>query len=167
MSNPSWSRIPEFPNYIINDRGEIFNLSADQYMRVYPNTYGHMRITLTNVETGKRYDRGVAKLVAEAFVEPPNDLCTRVMILDGQLFHVSAQNLVWRPMWFVMRYSRQLKRDHPAHYSNLRIKNVETGKRYDNIIECAMAEGLLFDDVWRSTFSGAKIFPYGDTFEIV
>lgn len=168
MDEPQWSIIEEFPNYLVNDQGEIFNRSLDRYMRTYPNTYGHMRITLTDEETGERSDRGVAKLVAEAFVEPPNELCNRVMILDGRLSNVMAVNLVWRPRYFVMRYARQLKRaEHPVHYKNLRIKNCSTGKRYKNVIECGMTEGLLFDDVWRSTYTGANIFPYGDSFEVL
>lgn len=168
MAEPSWSIIEEFPNYLVNDRGEIFNRTLDRYMRIYPNTFGHMRITLTDEETGERYDRGVAKLVAEAFVEPPNHLCDRVMILDGRKDNLVAENLVWRPRWFVQKYVRQfvLLDSQPLHYRNLRIKNCETGKRYKSVIECAITEGLLFDDIWRSTWSHAEIFPHADTFEV-
>jgi hypothetical protein len=137
-------------------------------MRTYPNTHGHMRITLTDGDTGERYDRGVAKLVAEAFVEPPNALCNRVMILDGEKANLVAENLVWRPRWFVQKYVRQfvLLNRQPRHVKNLRIKNCATGKRYRNVVECAMGEGLLFEDIWRSTYSASKIFPHGDTFEV-
>jgi hypothetical protein len=44
---------------------------------------------------------------------------------------------------------------------------VDTGVVYNSVIEAGMTEGLLFDDIWRSTYSGARIFPFGMEYEVV
>lgn len=162
-----WARIPEFPTYLISDLGNIFNLYTDNMMRTSFNTYRHVKITLTNHITGERYDRSVRKLVAEVHVPKLNDLYDEAMLLDGNLENLRADNIMWRPRWFVWKYSRQLKITQPAHYFNLKVKNVVRGFIYNSVIEAGKTEGLLFDDIWKSTYTGLEIFPYGDAFEII
>lgn len=162
-----WGIIPEFPNYMISSKGRIYNRRYDLEMRVSKNNFGHLKITLTDEETGERYDRSVVKLVAETFCEPPNSLCDRIVVLDGDLTHAFAENLVWRPRSFAWQYSRQLKEDQPRHYHNLRIMNKQTGVRYSSVIQTGMTEGLLFDDIWRSTYTGDVVFPHSYSYEVI
>lgn len=162
-----WRDIPQFSNYQVSNLGRIYNLYRDQFMRTSFTTFGHMKITLRANYSSLRYTRSVAQLVAEAFVEPPNALCDAVVVLDGDYANVSAENLVWRPSWYSWKYTRQLKRQQPIYYRNLPVVNTRTGNEYDSIVEAGMHEGLLFDDIWRSTYTAAPIFPYGDTFKIL
>lgn len=159
-----WVEIPEFPDYEVSDWGLIFNLRRRTVMSPTRNNHGHMRISLVN-DRG-RFTRSVARLVAEAFVEPPEPLCDHIVILDGNLTNIAAENLVWRPAGFAWEYARQLKVDQPMHYKNLEVTNVNTGAAYPSIVHAGMAEGLRFADVWRSTYSHALIYPNHHRFKI-
>jgi hypothetical protein len=164
MPNEVWKIIPSFPDYQVSSLGRVYNDRLGLMMRVSINNHGHKKISLRRGPF--RYTRSVAVLVAEAFVSPPNALCNRVVVLDGDFFNVKAENLVWRPAWFAWKYTHQLKTPQPIHYHNLSVRNISKNIEYPSIIEAGMREGLLFKDIWRSTFRHESIFPNGDVFEI-
>jgi NUMOD4 motif len=172
MEEERWKTIPEFPNYEISDLGRIYNVKNNYYLATCPNNFGHMRVSLTS-EWGReaRFSRSVALLVAEAFVEKPKNvphvLCDHVILLDGDLTNVAASNLAWRPRWFAWKYSRQLRINYPLHYLNLLIHNITRDINYDCIVEAGIREGLLFEQIWRSTYAGIAVFPTWDVFEVV
>lgn len=161
-----WEDIAEFPNYRISNIGRVYNCARDLIMSTSFTPFGHLKITLKG-EDGHRHTRGVAQLVAESFVESPDLLCDHVAILDGDFSNVAAYNLVWRPQWFVWRYTRQLKIHQPIYYKNLRILNLVTGVEYGCVIEAGMSEGLLFGDIWRSTYTGLELYPTRSIFEVI
>lgn len=165
MSEERWRTILEFPKYEISDRGNVYNTIARHMMRTSISNYGNTKITLTDYD-GSRHTRSVALLVAAAFVDPPNYLSDHIMVLDGDLANASAYNLAWRPRGFAYEYTRQLKLPQPNHYINLPVRNTSTGAEYDSIIDAGIAEGLLFKDIWRATYSGERTYPFGHTFEI-
>lgn len=162
-----WAEIEEFPNYHISDLGRIFNIHRESYMRPSFNPLGHLKITLKSPWDSSRHCRSVSRLVAEAFVESPDVGCDHVVLLDGNFSNVAAYNLVWRPRWLTWKYTHQLRTRQPTHYHNLPCINVVTGVMYNNIIEAGMTEGLVFEDIWRSTYTGIELYPYGSIFEIV
>lgn len=160
-----WFLIPDFPDYEIDDLGQIYNRRTRTLMRTSVTNHGHEKITL-RAPDGSRHTRSVALLVAELFVPRPTELCDTVIVLDGDLRNVVASNLAWRPRWFSWKYARQLRTPQPLHYQNLTVANVRENVEYENIIHAGMAEGLLFEDVWRSTYTGARVFPTHSVFEI-
>lgn len=160
-----WKPIPGFPNYQISNLGRIYNQSQDMIMSSAPNNFGNHKISLYGID-GKRYTRSVAYFVAKAFVRPPTGLCTQVVVLDGDFNNLAAENLAWRPNWFAWRYTHQLKVHQPIYHRNLPVMNVRSGTVYGNVVEAGIAEGLLFDDIWRSTYTGAEIFPGNHVFVI-
>jgi hypothetical protein len=166
MPEEQWRTIPEFPMYEISDRGSIYNTRSRQLMRVSQNNFGHMKITLTDIDS-RRYTRSVALLVAEAFVVSPNYMSDQLIMLDGDLENVDATNLAWRPRTFAWKYCRQLKLQQPIHYHNLRVRNVTTGREYSSIVEAGMKEGLLFENIWESTYRGTETYPNHYIFEII
>ena len=161
-----WAVIEEFPGYEISDRGNIYNARRNRMMKTSFTSYGHVKITLVG-DDGRRHTRSVAQLVAEAFVEPPNSRCDQVVVMDGDFTNLVSENLVWRPTWYAYQYTRQMKREHPNHYYNLPIINVTTGRTYESIVDAGTREGLLFTEVWRSTYTGDKIFPFWFLFEVL
>lgn len=167
MSEERWCDIPNFSNYRISDHGRVYNIKADLIMSLSYTAHGHTKITLASDWDGERLTRSVAQMVAEAFVEPPNELCDHVTILDGNLANVRASNLVWRPRWFSWKYSRQLKFAQPNHYHNLEVEDHTQGLIHHSVITAGMSLGLLFDDVWRSTYTGHACFPTGSVFSVV
>lgn len=160
-----WKIILEFPDYQISNKGRVWNEKLGLMMSTTPNNYGHVRISLTK-SPRDRYTRSVAQMVAEAFVEPPNLLCDCVVVLDGDLTNLVAENLVWRSESFAWKYTHQLKTPQPLHYRNLSVMNLNTRIEYGSVIETGMTEGLLFDDIWRSTYNHDPIYPYGHVFEV-
>lgn len=165
--NEDWRPIAEFPNYHISSLGRVFNTRDDSIMRTSVNNHGHIKITLQDPLTKQRYTRSVALMVAEAFVEAPNWMCDTIIVLDGNLQNVVATNLAWRPRWYSWKYTRQLRVRQPIHYKNLIVQNVSTDFYYNSIVEAGMLEGLLFEDIWRSTYTAAPLFPYGHIFKII
>lgn len=161
-----WRTIADFPDYEISTHGHIYNMRRRQEMQTSTTTFGHRKITLRDYK-GNRHTRSVAMLVAKAFIEPPNLLCDNVLLLDGNPENVRADNLVWRPRWFVWKYSNQFKGMIPTHYLNLSVRNIITDQEYKNTYEAAMAEGLLFIDIWKSTYLGSKVFPTMSVFEVI
>lgn len=155
-----WKTIPGFSRYQINANGEIYNTETNRFMRCSVTQYGHPKISLFS-DNGGRHDRSVAMLVAKAFLEQPNPDCDRIIYLDGDLSNFRSENLAWRPRWFGWKYSRQLKVPQPAWLQNLAVINVDTNARYQNIVEAGKAEGLLFEQIWHSTYSGGPVYPTG------
>jgi len=160
-----WYTLPEFPDYEVNQLGEIYNNRTRSLMRTSRTNHGHVKITLLGRD-GCRHTRSVALFVAEAFVDIPNGLCDTVLIKDGDLSNVAAYNLAWRPRGFHQKYMRQLRVPQPTHYHNLWVTNITDNIQYDSIVQAGMYEGLLFADIWRSTYSGSHVFPYGSVFEV-
>lgn len=163
----AWVVIEDFPDYQISNLGNVYNTRFHKLMRTSHTSFGHSKITLKHSMTNQRFTRSVAQMVAEAFVEAPNNLCDNIIVLDGDFSNVAFYNLAWRPRWFAWKYTHQLKRTHPIYYRNLSVRNVVTGNYYESIVAAGIAEGLLFDDIWRSTYTGAILFPYASVFEIV
>lgn len=160
-----WSDLREFPRYMVSSEGRVYNKNTGRYMRISPNNYGHPKISLLT-EHGTRETRSVAMLVAQAFIKKPNILCDRLIYLNGDLSDYRAVNLAWRPRGFGWQYSRQVRAEQPAYYRNLSVINTTTGVRYKNIVEAGMAEGLLFDHIWHSTYTGNPIFPNGSVWVV-
>lgn len=161
-----WATIPEFPSYEISSFGQVYNNRTRQLMRISRNNHGHTKITLTSSD-GSRHTRSVALMVAEAFVRAPNIMCDHLVVLDGDLRNVRADNLAWRPRWFAWKYSHQLKVDQPNHFLTLPVVNLTTHREYENIVQAGVEEGVLFEDIWVSTYSKKQVFPHGFVFEVV
>jgi len=162
-----WKPIPEFPRYQISNLGRVYNQERDIIMQTSHTNFGHVKITLRSEHYGIRYTRSVAQLVAEAFVEPPNIHCDQIVILDGNFDNLAFYNIMWRPRWFAWKYTRQLKMIQPMHYKNLPIVNVVTHDSYESVIDAGMTEGLLFNDIWRSTYAHSVVYPTGVGFEVI
>lgn len=160
-----WKNIPNFSNYDVSTFGRIYNRVQDKIMRTSRTTHGHVKITLMT-DGRVRYTRSVGVLVAEAFVKPPNSMCESLIILDGNLSNVEASNLAWRPRGFAWKYANQLKVPQHLYYQNLPIVNVVQNVQYKSIIDAGMNEGLLFDDIWESTYTSRRVYPTGAVFEV-
>jgi len=162
-----WKIIPDFPNYEISSFGRIYNRKHDLMMSSNPNNFGHIKISLLSGEDRCRYTRSVALMVAEAFVPVPNSESDSLVVLDGNFENVAAYNLAWRPKSFAWRYTRQLKEEQPIHYLNLSVVNVLENVEFESIVQAGIAEGLLFDDIWRSTYTKEPVYPTGSIFEVI
>lgn len=166
MEETVWVVIPDYKMYAVSNFGEVANIKRDAIMRVSVNNHGHSKVSLIRND-GKRVTRSVATLVAEAFVARPNIMCDSVIMLDGNYQNLYFENLAWRPNWFAWKYSHQLKQTPPQHYQALPVAELTTGETFDCVIDAGMSLGLLFTDVWRSTYTGDRLFPHGHIFTVL
>ena len=166
MPIENWEPIPDFPDYLVSDRGQIHNSRTERMMALNKTVQGDLKVTLS--QEGYRETRSVRVLVAEAFVPKPFSMISfhksaipdTVIVLDGDQGNVSAYNLAWRPRWFANQYARQFKmRNYPDDYYNRPVQNLNTRDVYTNVIEAAQREGLLYHDVFRSASTGGTIYP--------
>lgn len=165
LRNEVWADIPYFPEYQISNLGRVYNNRTDKMMSVSRNNHGHMKVSLLDW-TGTRHTMALGFMVADAFVPKLNEMCDSVVVVDGDFTNIVAHNLAWRPRRFAYLYTRQLKIEQPIHFQNLPILNVSKGVLYNSIIEAGMSEVLLFDDIWRCTYTHLPALLTGDYFEI-
>lgn len=162
-----WTEIEGHPGYIVSNYGRISRPGrTDHPMSVSRTMAGHNKIGLLDCD-GARRTRSAAVIVATAFVQPEYDNCDHVIIKNMDYDDLRAENLAWRPDGFAWEYANQFKRQPPLHYVNLKVADIVHEVEYPNIVEAAAHQGLLFKDVWRSTFTGDETFPTRSIFVVV
>ena len=163
MSNEVWRQIRGFPAYSVSSLGRLCYNKTGRIMATSKTSFGHVKISINDVQRRRR-TMSVALLVAKEFVEPPDELSDNVVLLDGDLQNVAADNLALRPRWFAWKYTRQLRIDNPS-FRLIPIYNVYLERYYPSIFDCGTEHGLLFSDILRSANVGTGVYPYGWKFE--
>jgi len=159
-----WKPLHEFPNYLISNHGDIVNATSGRWMSQSKTTQGVVKIGL--VRGTRQHTRSVSVMVAEAFVHERDEVCDTVIHLDGDRTNNRADNLAWRPRWFAWEYSHQFSTiNENAHIGPIR--DIGSGKRYMDVYEAAITNGLLFKDIRRSIVMGDPCFPTHERFEMV
>jgi hypothetical protein len=162
-----WKPIPGFSNYQISSFGRIWNNRQNKPMKTSKTMEGVPKILLFD-DFGVRRTKTVLKILSEAFISRPYALWDTPMVLDGNPANLALENIVWRPRWLAWKYARQLKTPQPLHFQNLAVINTTTGVIYESVIEAGMAEGMLFDRIWRCTYNRHdKIYGPWPDFEII
>lgn len=152
----NWEEIEDFPDYAINDRGEVLHIDKQHIVPPRLNQQGFLMVTLKEPNTtGSQKTRTVTTLVAKAFIEPPpNQHFNSVIHRDGDRQNVSADNLMWRPRWFAVRYHKQFLSDPPK----VHVYVADTDEVL-HIRECSMKYGLLEMDIYKNIMSGTPTWP--------
>lgn len=159
-----WSPIPEFPGYSVSNYGRVRNdRYPGRYMSHFQTGGGNIHVAM--VKNGVQHNRGLAKLVAEAFLKVPNpnwDLPTPIY-LNGDKTDCNSENLMWRPRWFANKYTRQFGL---IFRTVGHIRDIETGIVFRDIWdELIMVHGLLFVDIVESIEYKTSVFPTFQRFE--
>lgn len=144
-----WEIIEEFPEYVISNYGEVANMKlGGRPLAVRPNQQGILRVGL--VKDRVQYTRAVAPLVADAFIPKPEPHFNTPIHLDGDPWNCRADNLMWRPRAFAIRYHRQFRL--ASFHTNYRVPlvEIESGSVYDGVKEACVANGLYWYDVVKS-----------------
>lgn len=150
FENEIWHEIEEFPHYRVSNYGRIKHVDRNEARKVTVNERGFPVVLLSSKNTPTRYLRQVNKLVAQAFLPPPQfDDETAVWHIDGDLTNCRAENLRWEMRSRVLEWNEMHRTGQPK-FRTPKVKNNRTGEVYENAYECAMAEGMLESAVvWR------------------
>lgn len=147
--NIIWKEIKGFPNYKINNFGNVLNIKRNKIIKEdKSNGRGYCNITLYN--NGKTYRKVIHRLVAEAFIPNPENK-PQVNHIDGDKTNNNVNNLEWVTQSENMKHAFNTRleihgmknRKHTNESKNKMRKTiicVETGKIYNGLIE---AEKLL------------------------
>lgn len=143
-----WELVDEFRNYRVSDHAEFVNIRTGNNVRPSRNQLGHAKITLVNEH--KPATRSVAVIVANAFLGPPTPPHFDTPIhLDGQLMNCAADNLMWRPRWFAIKFHKQFYIERFYEY-NVHIEDIESGDIFTSVKDVCTTHGLHYVDVIRS-----------------
>lgn len=149
MDKEQWEEIAEFPDYLVSNLGAVTNIKrGGTELNGRPNQYGHLRVGL--VRDGVQYTRGLALIVAEAFVPKPHEHWNTPIHLDGDVANCRADNLMWRPRPIAIRFHRQFWIDDFHINYQVQIVEINTGNKYESVKEACMAHGLYYYDVVKS-----------------
>lgn len=142
-----WSELDDFPDYAVNELGEIHNIKTGMPRRTSANQQGIVKISL--YQGRELITRSVAVLVAEAFCEGQSHIFNTPIHLNGDRDDCRADNLMWRPRWYAVQYHRQFF-EAAFHNSDVDLEELTTGKLYSSNKEACMDLGLYYNDVYRS-----------------
>jgi hypothetical protein len=161
----NWGEIKGFPGYSVSDLGHVRNDETGRVLTILRNQYGTCYVGLTKGR--KQHRRSLAQLVAQTFVPNPRakDSFDGLIHLNNDKANNRADNLLWRPHWFVVKYLIQANRgpigsDKPV----LEIKHHEI---YPNTWEASLAFGLIERDLIGSIVNRTFTWPTFQEFRYV
>ncbi len=162
--NEKWTPILGFPGYSVSTLGHVRNDKTERILETNLNQYDVLFVGL--MRDGVQYHRSVAKLVARAFVEKDFLAFDTPINLNGDRTDCRAENLVWRPRWFAIRYNRQFQERSLLSFPN-KLRNTKTGEVLDNSWACAIKYGLLERDLVLAVVNKTYVWPLYIVFEAI
>lgn len=159
-----WKIIPEFPNYEVSDQGRIQNRRSERMMALNMNQTGVVFVGMFR-ESGQFF-RSVPKLVAQAFVPNKFEAYDTPINVNGDRWDNRAENLLWRPRYFAVRYNWQFKYESEFHIHE-RLEDLRTGIVSENSLECARTYGLLEKDLVLSILNRTYVWPTYQQFRVI
>lgn len=149
MLREKYEYIEDYPNYMVSDRGRVLNIKTGRVMAMFRNTSnGWYFVTLSR--KGKQSTIPVHRLVAEAFMEIPEDPNTSILHRDGDRSHNHISNLVWKPRWFVVTYMKEMQYEH--YFQPEEIWSDRYGPTFESVAHAAhellMLPSVLYGKVY-------------------
>lgn len=144
METTKWARITGFTDYEVSNQGDVYNKRADLFCSASAGTGGHLRVNLSGYR--QMHTRSVARLVADAFVpKHEQEGFNTPMHLDADHSNCRADNLVWRPRWYVMKWTQEWESGilRNGDFTHNGVHNLTRGRRYASILQAAQTDGVL------------------------
>lgn len=159
-----WREIYDFPGYSVSNMGRVRNDDTGRIMAQTRNQAGILQVGLMGPRT--QHKRSVALLVANAFLPTwESDAFDTPIHLNGDRSDCRAENLMWRPRSFAVRFHRQFKTGRISVRQT--IEDVKTGQRYRNSMAVASRFGLLDRDIAEAIETRSKVWPTYQEFRVV
>lgn len=160
----TWIRISKFPGYSVNEEGLVRNDDTGRIMMLSQNQHGVVQVGLMRDRV--QYKRGVALLVANAFLDRPRTPAFDTPInLNGDRTDNHVDNLTWRPRWFAITYHRQFF-DEPCGFREP-IIDIKTKEVFPTSWEAAIKYGLLDKEILIATLNRTYVWPTYQEFRVI
>ena len=159
-----WKPIEWFDGYSVSSMGRVRNDKTGRILETNLNQYDTLFVGL--MRDGTQHHRGVAKMVAQAFIPLPYSTFDTPINLNGDRTDCRVENLAWRPRWFAIKYNQQFRDRYEFGFPN-RVRNEKTGEVFENSWECAIKNGLLERDLVLSIFNSTYVWPLYVTFKAI
>lgn len=159
-----WHDVPGFDGYAVSSHGRVRSRAGRVLTHTF-NQQGHEKVNLSI--DGRTVTRSVAGLVARAFIEPPlrRDFNT-IIHLDGDKNNAHADNLMWRPRYFAIRYHKQFEST-AFRETTISVKEMKTGEEFASIHDAAVKFGLLYNDILVSAHERTFVWPTFQEFRVI
>lgn len=159
-----WAPIRGFPGYSVSTLGRVRRDSTGHILGVKVTQYGVAYVGL--MREWDQHQRGLALLVAKAFLPPPSEVFDTPINLDGDRFNCAVDNLMWRPRWFAIKYHQQFKE---RYWKPVRVpvRARETGEVFQDSFDAACRYGLLERDLVLAIEHNTVTWPTYQTFELI
>lgn len=165
MEDEDWRSIPEFRGYSVSDLGRVRNDETGKVLTILRNPHGTCYVGM--VHGRKQLRRSVPLLVGQAFVPKVSgrESFDRLIHRDTDLSNNRADNLMWRPHWFAVKYLIQAKRGREG--SDIPVLETRHQEYYPNTWEASLAFGLIERDVIDSILNRTFVYPTFQEFRYV
>lgn len=158
-----WREIYEFPGYSVSNMGRVRNDDSDRIMTMLRNQYGITHVSL--MRNRKQYKRSVAVLVANAFLPTyESEAFDTPVHLNGDRSDCRAENLIWRPRWFAVKYHRQFLNNRVS--IRMTLVDEKTGDEFRNSMVAATTFGLLDSDILWAVQHDTTVWPTYQKFRV-
>lgn len=158
-----WSPIVEFPGYSVSREGQVRNDDTGRIMVLTENQHGITQVGL--MKEGKQFKRGVALLVARAFLPAhPHEAFNTPINLDGDRTNNHVDNLMWRPRWFAIMYHRQFHNDKRGFKEP--VIDTKTNEWFPTSWAAATKYGLLDREIMMATLNRTYVWPTYQEFRL-
>lgn len=151
-----WVPVPGFPMYSVNRLGQVRKDSNHRLLKPKVNQYG---VAFVGMQRDRmKYQRGLARIVAQCFLPATNEFFDTPINLDGDRMNCAADNLAWRPRWFAVLYNRQFQHQYENPIMQ-EIVDLDSGDRYPDSFSVCPVFGLLERDVVLSILNRTYTWP--------
>lgn len=152
-----WKKIKDFPKYAVSDSGEVKNIASGITISQRTTSNGYLRVNLRrgNIKYEKPKSLTVHRLVAEAFLDNPNNF-SQVNHIDGNKKNNAASNLEWCTASenIIHAYKANLM---PSERSTAKaIRCIETGEIYSTARGAEKATGIYNGSINKACIGKAK-----------
>ena len=148
-----------YPGYSVSDLGNIRNDKSERILRTSTNQRGIVKVNLVEMPGWPPKTVSVARLVATLFLPPPPEPAYDTPVhLDGNLGNVNAENLMWRPRWFAVRYHSQI--NGALRRFKRPIVCIDTDEVFEDCREAAMTYGMLEWDIFADVTNQEGVWPH-------
>lgn len=162
-----WRPVDGFPGYSISPLGQVRNDSSGRILKARLNQYGVPYVGL--MRGWQQCILSLPRLVARTFLPRPSVIFDTPIQLDGDLRNCRADNIMWRPRHYAVKYKRQFRQryDHPIEAPIRAVTDDdEEDEIFPNSLAAACRYGLLEREVVLSILNNTVTWPTYQHFEL-